>query len=372
MVDYDEFGPEKMVTSYNPKAGLKAYTVIDNTVFGPGKGGVRMTPTVTLEEVVKLARTMTWKNSLAGIPFGGAKSGIIADTRKISVGKKHELVKAFAKALKNLSPAEYITAPDINMGEKEMQIFAEENGNPKSCTGKPASMGGLPHELGSTGFGVYHATKVAAEHIGLDLNGARVAVEGFGNVGSFVSKYLTEKEGAKLVGVSDIRGCIHNPNGLDYSELMKATKEAGSVTKYADGKKLFDSDLFELDVDIIVTAAVPNVITAANIHRVKAKLIVEGSNIPISPEIEDWLHRKKITVIPDFVANAGGVISSYVEHIGGTEKEMFKMVEEKIVKNTKEVLEDCKEKDAFPRGCAMDIARKRIRKKEKQFSMESG
>src|SRR3989344_8944995 len=154
MIKFDEFGPEKIFEVYNPRANMHGFVVIDNLNLGVSKGGIRMTPTVSIEEVSKLARTMTWKNALADIPFGGAKSGIIADDKQISQEKKDELIEAFAESIKELCPSKYIAAPDINTGEHEMEIFSKAIGSKKACTGKPEKMGGIPHELGSTGFGV--------------------------------------------------------------------------------------------------------------------------------------------------------------------------------------------------------------------------
>src|SRR3989344_176606 len=304
MVEFDGIGPEKILEVYHPKLGMKGFVVIDNTALGPGKGGIRMTPSVTPEEVYKLARTMTWKTALAELPFGGAKSGIIADPRSMTIERKHELVKIFSQALRPVSPSLYVAAPDINTGEKEMEVFAKANGNKKSCTGKPKSMGGLPHELGSTGFGVFHAAKIAAEYLKMDLNGASFAVEGFGNVGFFVSKYLVEA-GAKIVGVSDAEGGIYNPKGLDFKKLEEISeKQKKSAVNYPDAKRIMHSELFELPVDIIITAAVPNVIGQHNVNNIKAKLIVEGSNIPMTGATEKTLHERKILVIPDIIANA--------------------------------------------------------------------
>lgn len=358
MVEFDNFGPEKILEVYNPKVGMRGIVVIDNTALGPGKGGIRMTPTVSVEEVARLARVMTWKCALAELPFGGAKSGIIADPREIRIEKKYEIIAAFAEAIKIVSPELYIAAPDINTGEKEMEVYAKANGSMKSTTGKPAKLGGLPHELGSTGFGVFHATKVAAEFKGIDLNGAKIAIEGFGNVGSFVGKFLSEEE-AKLIGVSDIAGLAYNPEGLNYDKLIEARDKKGSVIHYDGAKTLKHHDILSLDVDILVTAAVPDLVKVSDIDNIKAKIIVEGSNIPMSHEVEKLLTKKGVLVIPDFVANAGGVISSYVEYINGTPKEMFKMVEEKITKNVRMVLEQMKEY-GYPRGAALHIAKQRV------------
>ncbi len=359
-IEFDGFGPEKIVQVYNPKVGMHGIIVIDNTALGPGKGGIRMTPTVSVQEVFKLARTMTWKNAMAELPFGGAKSGIIADPKHMTHKHKEEIVRAFAEALKPICPADYVAAPDINMAEEEMGIFAKVNGNLKSTTGKPFEMGGLPHELGSTGFGVYHSAKVAVDFAGIELKKAKVAVEGFGNVGSFAVHYL-EKAGATIVATSDSNGTVYNSKGLKYEKLMKTKKELGSVTLYGEGSQVLPTQgIIHLPVDILVTAAIPDLIHTRDVDGIKAKLIVEGSNIPMTEQTEEFLHHKGVLVVPDFVANAGGVISSFVEYIGGTKEEMFKLVQKKIVKNTKTVLEQSKRQHVPPRKIAMDIAKKRV------------
>lgn len=364
----DEWGPEKILQVYDPKVGLKGVLVIDNTALGPGKGGIRMLPTVTTEEIFRLARTMTWKCALAELPFGGAKSGIVADPKQISKEEKMEIIRAFSRALKPVSPKLYIAAPDINTGEEEMAVFALENGSMKACTGKPAHMCvkpgvrcGIPHEYGSTGFGVVQSTLVAAEHLGLGVEGATAAVEGFGNVGSFVTKYLVEN-GVRVVGVSDSKGCIYNPEGLEYEKLYKVKRETSSVINYMCGKVLENKEIFELPVDILVPAALPDIITEENVDRVKAKMVVEAANIPLKPEIEEVLRKRGILVVPDFLVNAGGVISSYAEYKGYNPKQMLKLVQRKIRRNTKAVLEYAEEKELGLRDAALNIAKERIRR----------
>ena len=352
----DEFGPEKIIQVYDPETGMKGITVIHNTNLGPGKGGIRMTPTVSVEEVYKLAETMTWKNALAGIPFGGAKSGIIASPKELNQEQKDKIVSAFAKALKNIAPAEYIAGPDMNMAEHEMEVFVKAHGDKKSTTGKPLELGGLPHELGSTGFGVFHALLTALDFV--DFGSPTVAIEGFGNVGTFVMKFLEEK-GIKVVAVSDSKGTIYSESGLDYKKMMKTKEETGSVVNYEGGEKL--DDIVSLEVDVLVPAAIPDLINESNKDSVKATLIVCGSNIAMTKEIEEELHEKGILVVPDFIANAGGVISSYVETINGTQSDMFKMVEKNIIENTKEVLEKSKEKGISPRKAGMEIAIQRVK-----------
>jgi len=352
----DEWGPEKILQVYDPVTKLKGVLVIDNTKLGPGKGGIRIVPDITTEEVFGLARAMTWKNALADIPFGGAKSGIRADKN----ADKEVLIRSFAQALKRLIPDEYIPGPDMNTSEKEMGIIAEELNNHKAATGKPASMGGLPHELGSTGFGVAESTDVACQIINLPINDARVAIEGFGNVGTFTAKFLNNK-GMRIVAVSDSKGTIYNADGLNVEELITIKKESGSVVN-GKGKVLSTSDLFSLDVDILIPGARPNVINESNWKGVKAKLIVEAANIPIPAKIEEKLQDKGVHIIPDFLANAGGVISSYVEFIGGDEKQMFQTVRDKIRRNTKIVMERAVNEMIYSRNVALMIAQERVRK----------
>lgn len=362
MVDFDGYGPEKILEVYNPKVGMHGVVVIDNTALGPGKGGIRMTSSVTVEEVYKLARVMTWKNALADIPFGGAKAGIIADPKHISKEKKDEIVAAFSEALKVVCPSLYVAAPDMNTAEHDMEVFARANGSNQACTGKPAKMGGLPHELGSTGFGVFHSLLVGAEFAKINLKTATVAIEGFGNVGTFVMQFLAER-GIKTIAVSDSKGVIFNEKGLDYKKMMAVKAKTCSVVHYTPGKVLPSHNIIKVKCDILVTAAIPDLIKTGDVDEVHTTMIVQGSNIAMTPEVEGQFHKKGVLIIPDFVANAGGVISSYMEYIGKTPQEMFKVVEEKIVKNTREVLEQALKRNLKPRTVAMDIAKERVLKK---------
>jgi glutamate dehydrogenase (NAD(P)+) len=366
MVNYDEFGPELIYDVYDPKTNLRGFVVIDNLALGAAKGGIRMTPSVSVEEVCKLARTMTWKNSLAGLPFGGGKAGIIADDRKMTPDQKSNLMKSFGKALRPISPKYYVAGPDMNTSEIDMKSFVEGNGSLKSATGKPADLCekpgvrcGIPHEYGSTGFGVFHSTMVALKYAKLSKD-CTVAIEGFGNVGTFIMKYLTEA-GAKVVAVSDSKGTIYNADGLDFKALLDIKTKSGSVLNYTPGEKKSNGALFELEVDVLIPSAIPDVINAGNADKVKAKLVVEGANIPATPEIEQKLYQRNIVVVPDFVANAGGVISSYAEYKGKKPEEMFKMVERKIRFNTKKVLRRSKKEKIYPRDAAMKIAVERVK-----------
>jgi glutamate dehydrogenase/leucine dehydrogenase len=353
----DEFGFEKVIEVYDQRTGMQGVCVIHNTARGPGKGGIRMVPDVTIEEVMGLARAMTWKNAMADLPFGGAKSGIKADPRKLTPEQKEAHMRAFARKIREVVPEQYIAGPDMNTTEKEMAQFADELGTPKACTGKPSSVGGLPHELGSTGFGVATATKVAVEHMGKDLHGMSVAIEGFGNVGTFTMKFLNDW-GAKVVAVSDSKGTLYNKDGLKYEDLMKVKAEKGTVTA-AHGEKLDAAKLFELPVDILVPGARPDVINKDNVGNIKAKIVAEAANLPAKYEIEQVLMKKGVVILPDFVANAGGVISSWCETMGWNSETMFKVVESKLKNNTKMMLERTKDHDT--RKAALEIARERVR-----------
>lgn len=367
----DKFGPEYVIEVYDPKIGMEGFLVIDNTTLGLGKGGIRMTPDITKEEVFRLARVMTWKNSLAGIPFGGAKAGII--WKGGSDELKQEFIKSFARAIKSFVPKKYIPGPDVNTTEKEMRSIAEEIGNWKSATGKPSNycfknsktgkkMCGLPHELGSTGFGVAHSAIVAAEVAGFDIKKMTIAIDGFGNVGEFAFRHL-QKMGAKIVAVSGSRGGVYDANGLDLKTLINLKSQKRPLTEYPTGEKIKHSEIFELPIDILIPASVTDVINENNKNKIKVKIIVEGANIPMKENIEYELFRKGIIIVPDFVANAGGVISSYAEYRGYNQKQMFEMVEKKVRSSAKTIMKKSLSEKRNPREVAVEIARERIEKK---------
>lgn len=366
----DAFGPEYVVRVYDPKLGMEGFTVIDNTALGVGKGGIRMTPTVTEEEVRRLARAMTWKNALAGIPFGGAKSGIVTPPEVLkNKALKKKFVQSFAKLLKPLLVEKYVAGPDVNNGEKEMQWIAEAAGDWRAATGKPASYAkkgarrgtwrGLPHELGSTGYGVAYATAVAAELVGIDLKGARVAIEGFGNVGTFAFKFLSEM-GATVVAVADSRTCAYMKEGLDYATAMRTKRRTGGLSAYPGAEALHHDQIFALPVDILIPAAVTDVINDSNKDAITARLVVEGANIPMREEVEEYLFRSGIVIVPDIVANAGGVISSYAEYMGYGAEKMFQLVRSKVTAATQEVMKESLRKKENPRSVALRLAMKKV------------
>jgi len=353
----DNFGPEYLIEVYDPKLGMKGFLVIDNTKLGLGKGGIRMTPDVTIEEVFRLARAMTFKNALVSLPFGGAKGGIVWTGGKKDLKKK--FVQSFAKSIKPFLMSHYIAGPDVNTGEEEMKWFAGAVKNKRASTGKPKRMGGLPHELGSTGFGVAEAAKVAAKFSEINIKDASVAIDGFGNVGSFVFKHLSEA-GARVVAVADRYGAIYNKNGLNEKDVRSVKSCGKSLKECRRGHSISRKKFFSLPVDILIPASVTDVINKSNKKNIKAKIIVEGANIPMRENIEEELSRRGILVVPDIIANAGGVISSYAEYRGYTPKKMFKMVHEKINREVKTILKTALKKKISPRKAAMEMARKKL------------
>ena len=367
IIKKDKYGPEYVLEVYDQKIGMNGFLVIDNTVLGPGKGGIRMTPNVTKEEVYRLARTMTWKNSLAGIPFGGAKAGIIWPGGDDNL--KKQFVQSFAKAIKPFLMKKYIAGPDVNTGEREMQWFVEAAGNLRAATGKPSKLChptgercGLPHELGSTGYGVAQAAAIAIKLKGLDIKQTTVAIEGFGNVGEFTLRNLANM-GAKIVAITDIRGGVYDKNGLNEKTLLRLKRQKKSPIEYPGGTKIETGQIFGLPADVLIPAAVTDSINEKNKNGIKAKIIVEGSNIPMRESIEEEFFRKGVLVVPDFVANAGGVISSYAEYRGYNHEKMFKLVERKIKNTATAVLNQSLKEKRSPRKVAMEIAVKKVEEK---------
>jgi len=353
----DEWGPEKVIQTYDPKTRSRGILVIDNTARGPGKGGIRMLPDVTPYEVFRLARTMTWKCAVADLPFGGAKSGIKADPKTVD---KIGVMRAFAKLIKPYVPSQYIAAPDMNTAQAEMAAFCDEIGDLNAATGKPASLNGIPHELGTTGYGVVVSTIAALKALGKSIGGMTVAIQGFGNVGSCAAKFF-EENGAKIVGISDIDGTIYNPKGLNINFLTDLFAKTHKVTTCPDTKVMPTDAILALDADILVPAARGGVINLNNATSIKASLISEGANLPASPEAEKILQKRLGKwVIPDFVCNAGGVVGSYVEYIGKPAKEAFSVIDEKLSKNTERIFELAQGTGLSTREAALKIAQQRI------------
>jgi glutamate dehydrogenase/leucine dehydrogenase len=349
----DELGPEKVVHLYDPGTGLKAVLVVDNTACGAAIGGVRMAADVSAEEVFRLARAMTLKNAAAGLAHGGGKAGIAADPRSPD---KQRLVRAFARAIREIG--DYIPGPDMGTDEACMARVRDEIGR---SVGLPRVVGGIPlDEIGATGFGLAHSAEVAAPFCGLELKGATLAVEGFGSVGRHAARFLTER-GVRLVAAGDSRGAVHDPGGIDVEALAAAKRQTGSVTGYARGRRIGADELLTLPCDILIPAARPDCLHAGNAAAVRARLILQGANIPATAEAEAILHRRGVLVVPDFIANAGGVICAAVEYHGGSEAGAFEQIAQKIRHNTEAVLARSRETGTEPRRAAVDLATERVR-----------
>jgi glutamate dehydrogenase (NAD(P)+) len=351
----DELGPAKVVEIYEPKTGLKAIVVVDNVACGPSIGGARIAPDVSVEECFRLARAMTLKNAIAGLPHGGGKSVIFADPG-MPMADKERLIRAFAWAIRNLT--DYIPGPDMGSDERCMAWTRDEIGR---AVGLPREIGGIPlDEIGATGFGLAIAAEVAQDHGGPTIAGARVAVQGFGSVGRHAARYLSER-GAVLVAAADSKGSIHDPAGLDLDRLIEIKQAGGSLLDDPEGEKGDRDAVVGVDCDIWIPAARPDVLHADNIDRLRARLVVQGANIPVTAEAEARLHARGILSLPDFVANAGGVICGSVEYHGGSQSQAFATIEEKIRDNLGQVLRNAAETGQPPRAAALAIAEERVR-----------
>jgi glutamate dehydrogenase (NAD(P)+) len=350
----DDFGPARIIQIRVPSLGLIAATVIDNIACGSSIGGVRMAPDVSIEECFRLARAMTWKNAAAGLAHGGGKSVIAADPR-MPKERKEQIVRAFAAAIRDV--ADYIPGPDMGTDEVCMGWIKDETGR---AVGLPAAVGGIPlDEIGATGFGLAASVDVAREFIGLDLKGARVVVQGFGAVGKHAARFLAEK-GAVLVAASDTSGTVADPAGLDVAALIALKRAGGSLRDYGRGNKLDANAILDVNCDIWIPAARPDVITGDNVGRLKTRLVAQGANIPCTPDAEELLHMRSVLVVPDFIANAGGAICSAIEYLGGTERAAFDQIDERIRTNTRFVLDESRRCGKPPRSAALAIAERRV------------
>lgn len=355
----DELGPARIIHVCEPGLGLKAILVVDNVACGPAIGGLRMAPDVSVDECRRLARAMTLKNAAAGLAHGGGKSVLVGDPR-MPRADKERLIRAFAHALRN--ETDYIFGPDMGTDETCMAWVKDEIGDLRGrAVGLPRAIGGIPlDEIGATGWGLCRAAEAAVAHCGFALKGARVAIQGFGAVGMHAARLLAER-GAVLVAAADSGGTLHDPAGLDVDALI-ASKHAGKgVCEHGAGARLPPVAVIDVDCDIWIPAARPDVIDEANVDRLKAKLILEGANIPITHAAERRLHQRGVLCVPDFIANAGGVICAAVEYHGGGQAAAFAAIEEKVFRNTAEVLDGMKRDGVTPRDAAVTMATERVR-----------
>jgi glutamate dehydrogenase (NAD(P)+) len=318
------------------------YRVQYNITLGPAKGGIRYHPNVSLDEVTALAAWMTWKCAVAHIPFGGAKGGVICDPTKMSRREIEALTRRYvAEIIESIGPEKDVPAPDVNTNEQVMawvmDTYSMHVGHTETAvvTGKPLEMGGSLGRREATGRGVMIVARESAKHVGFDINGATVAIQGFGNVGSVSAKLLSEA-GAKILAITDWKGGVYNAKGLDIEKLLVYTAEEKTVEGFPGGEPLTNKQLFELDVDILIPAALENQITIDNAPKIRAKVIVEGANGPTTPDANNHLHGRGVFVVPDILANSAGVTASYFEWVQDrygyfwTEKEVNERLEAKM------------------------------------------
>lgn len=350
---FDKLGPTKILQVHDPQIGLNGFVVVDNIALGPAIGGVRISPTVSLLEVSRLARTMTLKSSIAGLDHGGGKAGIIADPKQKNI---EQLFRAFARMMGGVE--EYVPAPDMGTDERMMVWVKEEIGR---VLGLPEEVGGLPLDrLGATGCGVAECAEIACDYIDLPLEGATVAIQGFGNVGRAAARFLEEK-GAVIVAVSDSLGTLAQTDGLQVDTLIKSKLEKGTVLESSQGISMPGDAIFGIQCDILVPAATPDVIHSGNLNQIKAKLILQGANIPMTLEAEKILAERGVLVVPDFIANAGGLIMAAMEYRRKSAQEAFVAIERKIKKNTDKILHKAKQEQLLPRIAAEQLALERVK-----------
>ncbi len=343
-----------------------------NDALGPTKGGIRYHPDVTLDEVVALAAWMTFKTAVVGLPLGGAKGGIRCNPKEMSLGELERLTRGYTRAIaKFIGPNIDVPAPDVYTDAQVMAWIMDEYSQitgqfaPGVVTGKPVEIGGSRGRSEATSRGLVYTIVEAAEHLGIDLKGTRVVVQGYGNVGFNAARILHEMR-CKIIAVSDSKGGIYKPDGFDPLEVKEHKKQTGSVIDFPGAKNMTNEELLELECEILIPAALENQITQKNVHKIKAKVVAEGANGPTTPEADKILYERGIFVIPDILANAGGVTVSYFEQVQNqmnyywTEEEVRSKLEAIMRKSYREVLATSREYNIPMRTAAYMLATKRI------------
>jgi len=348
------------------------YRVQYNITLGPAKGGIRYHPGVTLDEVTALAAWMTWKCAVAHIPFGGGKGGVICDPTKMSKRELEALTRRYvAEIIDAIGPEKDVPAPDVNTNEQVMawvmDTYSMHVGHTTTSvvTGKPVELGGSLGRREATGRGVMIVTRESAKHVGLNIKGATVAVQGFGNVGSISAELLAES-GAKIVAVTDWKGGVYNAKGLDIPKLMAYVQQHKTVAGFPGAEPLDPPDLFTLEVDVLIPAALENQITIENAPVIKAKIVVEGANGPTTPDANRFLYERGIFIVPDILANSSGVTTSYFEWVQDrygyfwTEKEVNERLESKMCEAFNAVLQTSLKYKVDMRTAAYIVAISRV------------
>lgn len=355
-IPLDDIGPERVHCLYDPKSGMRAFVAIDTTRFMVSGGGVRMAEDVSLSEVVRLARAMTLKYAMLDMPCGGAKAGIVLDPANPSRG---EVIAAFVRAIKPLAESgQFMPGPDMGTSGED---FAPLWANRMTKDLGAEIYEGTPLEAQLTGAGVVAAAKAACEVMSRPLRGATVAIEGFGKVGAGAAKFFT-REGARVVAISTAQGALYDPEGLDVGELLalRADHGDGALALAHRGARIPREALFTLDVDVLVPGARPDVIDGRNAERVVAKLIVPAANIPYAEGTLSRLRERGVVALPDFVTNAGGILAMVASFQGSDAKGAFALVDERVGRNVKLVMETARTKELSPVDAATQIARARL------------
>jgi glutamate dehydrogenase (NAD(P)+) len=350
---------------------FRGYRIQHNGARGPYKGGIRYHESADLDEVRALAALMTWKNALIDVPFGGAKGGVQCEPGLMSKEEQQRLTRRFMSMISYIIGVNRdIPAPDMGTNAQTMAWMMDAYGqrygySPAIVTGKPVEMGGSPGREEATGRGVVICTKEAAKRRDLDFRGATIAIQGFGNVGYWTAR-LADEAGAKVIAVSDVGGGTHNPNGLDIDALTKHLDESMSVSNFHDGDEITNEELLELECDILIPAAIDRVIHTDNVDDVKAKMIVEAANGPTTPAADHALHERGIPIVPDILANAGGVTVSYFEWVQNIQQFTWELdqvnfeLKKKMRKATSQVFARAEQDGTSLRSAAFDIAVQRV------------
>jgi len=349
------------------------YRVQYNITLGPAKGGIRYHPGVTLDEVTALAAWMTWKCAVAHIPFGGGKGGVICDPSKMSKREIEALTRRYiAEIIDSIGPEKDVPAPDVNTNEQimawVMDTYSMHVGHTETAvvTGKPVELGGSLGRREATGRGIMIAARESAKHVGFNIKGATVAIQGFGNVGSVSADLLATETGAVIVGVSDWKGGVFNARGLDIPKLLEYVQQHKSVDGFPGAEPLRNDDLFTLDVDILIPAALENQITIDNAPSIRAKVVVEGANGPTTPDANRHLHERGVFIVPDILANSSGVTTSYFEWVQDrygyfwSEKEVNERLEAKMCEAFTAVLQTSLKHKVDMRTAAYIVAISRV------------
>jgi glutamate dehydrogenase (NAD(P)+) len=309
---------------------FEGYRVTHNIARGPSKGGIRYHPDVTLDEVKALAMWMTWKCALMNIPFGGAKGGVVCDPKKLSRGELERMTRRYTSEIINeIGPEKDIPAPDVGTDGTVMAWIFDTYSMNKGhsvlgvVTGKPLNVGGSLGRLEATARGALYCIYEAVRKKEMQLSRLRVAVQGFGNVGSFLAKFLAE-EGATVIAISDSRVALHNPNGIDVAAALAHKRETGSLAGLKGAEQITNEELLLLDCDVLAPCALEQVITQDNADKIKASIICEGANGPVTPRADEILDEHGVLVLPDILANAGGVVVSYFEWVQGLQEYFWK------------------------------------------------